>query len=58
VSRKTPGFRAVACYDGTEISAESAYELLKAISSEERETQLRSAGQLETMTIEDDVAMS
>jgi hypothetical protein len=50
VSQKTPGFRAVACHDGTEISAESAFELLKVFSSEEREALLRRAGQHETMT--------
>jgi hypothetical protein len=33
VSARTPGFRAVACYDGTEISALSAFELLKAYST-------------------------
>lgn len=29
----TPGFRAIACYDGTEISAASAYEPLQAFTS-------------------------
>ncbi|KAI8622929.1 kinase-like protein [Xylariaceae sp. FL1651] len=37
VSSRTPGFRAIACYDGTEISAPSAFELLKAFSNTERE---------------------
>ena len=27
---KTPGFRVIACYDGTQISPVSAFELLKA----------------------------
>lgn len=36
VKESTPGFRAVACYDGTEISRGSAWELLRAYSSEER----------------------
>ncbi|KAK6339742.1 hypothetical protein TWF718_009136 [Orbilia javanica] len=35
VSAKTPNWRAIACYDGTEISALSAYEILKAFSAEE-----------------------
>ncbi|KAK6503323.1 hypothetical protein TWF481_008346 [Arthrobotrys musiformis] len=39
VSAKTPNWRAIACYDGTEISAPSAYELLKAFSAEEWEQQ-------------------
>ena len=34
VSEKTPGFRAIACYDGTEISPPSAFELLRAFASE------------------------
>ncbi|KAI1152794.1 kinase-like protein [Nemania diffusa] len=37
VSSRTPGFRAIACYDGTEISAPSAFELLQAYSTRERE---------------------
>ncbi|KXX81529.1 Serine/threonine-protein kinase 17B [Madurella mycetomatis] len=37
VKESTPGFRAVACYDGTEISRGSAWELLRAYSSEERQ---------------------
>ncbi|KAJ2998563.1 hypothetical protein NUW58_g282 [Xylaria curta] len=37
VSSRTPGFRAIACYDGTEISAPSAFELLQAYSARERE---------------------
>ncbi|KAI0436740.1 kinase-like protein [Xylaria telfairii] len=37
VSSRTPGFRAIACYDGTEISAPSAFELLQAYSVRERE---------------------
>ncbi|KAK4171416.1 putative serine/threonine-protein kinase [Triangularia setosa] len=36
VKESTPGFRAIACYDGTEISPGSAYELLRAYSAEER----------------------
>jgi len=58
VSGKTPGFRAIACYDGTEISAESAFELLKAFSSEDRDIQLRSAGQEEATISMDDVVIS
>ncbi|RWA10238.1 hypothetical protein EKO27_g4887 [Xylaria grammica] len=37
VKSTTPGFRAIACYDGTEISASSAFELLKAYTARERE---------------------
>ncbi|KAI0400646.1 kinase-like protein [Xylaria palmicola] len=37
VSSKTPGFRAIACYDGTEISVPSAFELLQAYTARERE---------------------
>jgi hypothetical protein len=37
--------RAIACHDGTEISADSAFELLKAFSSKEREMVSRRAGQ-------------
>lgn len=37
MSEKTPGFRAIACYDGTEIAATSAFELMKAFSAQERE---------------------
>jgi hypothetical protein len=36
VKETTPGFRAIACYDGTEISRGSAWELLRAYSAEER----------------------
>lgn len=36
VLETAPGFRAVACYDGTEISPGSAFELLRAYSAEER----------------------
>ncbi|KAK0663946.1 putative serine/threonine-protein kinase [Cercophora samala] len=36
VKETTPGFRAIACYDGTEISPGSAYELLRVYSAEER----------------------
>ncbi|KAK0719030.1 kinase-like domain-containing protein [Apiosordaria backusii] len=36
VKETTPGFRAVACYDGTEISPGSAFELLRVYSAEER----------------------
>jgi hypothetical protein len=48
VRQSTPGFRAVACYDGTEISADSAFRLLRAISAEEREAVLRRAENLES----------
>ncbi len=48
VRKSTPGFRAVACYDGTEISADSAFRLLRAISAEEREAVLRRAEHLES----------
>ena len=54
VSQRTPGFRAVACYDGTEISAESAFELLKVFSSDERETTSRSISQQEVRTARDE----
>lgn len=33
VRESTPGFRAIACYDGIEMSAASAYELLQAFTS-------------------------
>ncbi|KAK4639880.1 hypothetical protein QC761_700980 [Podospora bellae-mahoneyi] len=36
VKETTPGFRAIACYDGTEISPGSAYELLRVFSAAER----------------------
>ncbi|KAK4107344.1 kinase-like protein [Canariomyces notabilis] len=36
VKETTPRFRAIACYDGTEISRGSAWELLRAYSAEER----------------------
>ncbi|KAF3919244.1 hypothetical protein AA313_de0208621 [Arthrobotrys entomopaga] len=39
VSAKTPKWRAIGCYDGTEISKQSAYELFKAFSTEEWEQQ-------------------
>lgn len=55
VSQRTPGFRAVACYDGTEISAESAFELLKVFSSDERETTLRRIAQQEIRTAREEV---
>jgi hypothetical protein len=58
VSQGTPGYRAVACYDGTEISAESSFELLKAFSTEERETLLRRAGHDETRTASNDSAIA
>jgi len=58
VSQKSPGFRAIACYDGTEISTVSAFELLKAFSSEEQETLLRRARQPETITARDGLAVS
>jgi hypothetical protein len=35
VKESTPGFRAIACYDRTEISKGSAWELLRAYSAEE-----------------------
>ena len=35
VKKETPGFRAISCPDGQEISAGSAYQLLKAFSEEE-----------------------
>ncbi|KAJ3577490.1 hypothetical protein NPX13_g3077 [Xylaria arbuscula] len=37
VKSTTPGFRAISCYDGTEISAPSAFEILKAYTVVERE---------------------
>ncbi|KAI0505472.1 kinase-like protein [Xylaria bambusicola] len=37
VKSTTPGFRAISCYDGTEISAPSAFELLKAYTARDRE---------------------
>ncbi|KAK4225590.1 putative serine/threonine-protein kinase [Podospora fimiseda] len=40
VRESTPGFRAVTCYDGTEISRGSAFELLRAYSAEERRHRL------------------
>jgi hypothetical protein len=48
VRQSTPGYRAVACYDGTEISADSAFRLLRAISAEEREAVLRRTQHLES----------
>ncbi|KAK0621044.1 kinase-like domain-containing protein [Immersiella caudata] len=36
VKESTPGFRAIACYDGTEISPGSAFEILRVYSAEER----------------------
>ncbi|KAK4447956.1 putative serine/threonine-protein kinase [Podospora aff. communis PSN243] len=36
VKESTPGFRAIACHDGTEISPGSAFELLRVYSAEER----------------------
>jgi hypothetical protein len=47
VSQKTPGFRAISCYDGTEISTTSAFELLKAFSAEERKQLRERVGQLD-----------
>ncbi|KAF2098974.1 hypothetical protein NA57DRAFT_76208 [Rhizodiscina lignyota] len=38
ISQRKPGFRAISCFDGTEVSAPSAFELLKAFSDEESET--------------------
>src|SRR5690349_14296596 len=35
VKESTPGFRAISCYDGQEISRGSAWELLRAYSAEE-----------------------
>lgn len=40
VKESTPGFRAISCYDGTQISRGSAWELLRAYSAEERRRQL------------------
>ncbi|KAI1273132.1 kinase-like protein [Xylaria sp. FL0933] len=37
VKSTTPGFRAISCFDGTEISASSAFELLRAYTAMERE---------------------
>ncbi|TGJ80500.1 hypothetical protein E0Z10_g8265 [Xylaria hypoxylon] len=37
VKSTTPGYRAIACYDGTEISASSAFKLLEAYTARERE---------------------
>ncbi|KAI3318434.1 kinase-like protein [Xylariaceae sp. AK1471] len=37
VKSSTPGFRAISCFDGQEIAASSAFELLKAFSARERE---------------------
>ncbi|KAI0811653.1 kinase-like protein [Xylaria sp. FL0064] len=37
VKSTTPGFRAISCFDGTEISASSAFELLRAYTARERE---------------------
>ncbi|KAK4183353.1 putative serine/threonine-protein kinase, partial [Podospora australis] len=39
VKETTPNFRAIACYDGTEISPGSAFELLRVYSAEERRQQ-------------------
>ncbi|KAI1351473.1 kinase-like protein [Xylaria sp. FL0043] len=36
VKSTTPGFRAISCFDGTEISASSAFELLRAYTAMER----------------------
>ena len=35
VKETTPGWRAIGCYDGTEISKGSAWELMRAYSAEE-----------------------
>lgn len=40
VKESTPGFRAISCYDGTQISRGSAWELFRAYSAEERRQQL------------------
>ncbi|KAM7216897.1 putative serine/threonine-protein kinase [Rhypophila decipiens] len=40
VKESTPGFRAIACYDGTEISPGSAFEILRVYSAEERRQML------------------
>ncbi|KAG9239394.1 calcium/calmodulin-dependent protein kinase [Amylocarpus encephaloides] len=53
VSQKSPGFRAIACYDGTEVSALSGYELLKAFSSEESDVLARRANQSDAMSLDD-----
>jgi hypothetical protein len=37
VSQRSPGYRAIGCYDGTEISAQSGYKVLRAFSAEEEE---------------------
>ncbi|KAI1747500.1 kinase-like protein [Xylaria castorea] len=50
VSSRTPGFRAIACYDGTEISAPSAFELLQAYSARERENASQLASPPVTVT--------
>ncbi|KAI0449502.1 kinase-like protein [Xylaria acuta] len=50
VSSRTPGFRAIACYDGTEISAPSAFELLQAYSAREREVASQLASPPATVT--------
>ncbi|RYC64169.1 hypothetical protein CHU98_g2025 [Xylaria longipes] len=50
VSSRTPGFRAIACYDGTEISAPSAFELLQAYSTREREVASQLASPPATVT--------
>ena len=41
-------YRAIACYDGTEICTESAFEMLKVFSSQEREEGLDRARLHET----------
>ncbi|KAF3934307.1 hypothetical protein ABW19_dt0207196 [Dactylella cylindrospora] len=41
IAPKTPGYRAISCFDGTEIVPGSAFELLKAFSVEEREQRMR-----------------
>ena len=57
VSPRSPGFRAIACYDGTEIAPESAYELLKAFSAEEMEAQTGRDGRPGTHTLREDATM-
>ncbi|KAI1126258.1 kinase-like protein [Nemania abortiva] len=59
VSSRTPGFRAIACYDGTEISAPSALELLQAYSARERDVTSQLISPPETITsLDSDTATS
>jgi hypothetical protein len=43
VKETTPGFRAISCFDGQEISRGSAWELLRAYSAEERRLNVRAS---------------